>query len=202
MILPIFAYGEPVLRKKSIDIEQDYVGLEGLIQNMFETMDHAEGVGLAAPQVGRAIRLFVIDTSPFKVPEEKVAQYGSEAELKGFRKVFINPKILAETGDEWCFEEGCLSIPNVREEVLRKNTITVEYFDEKFVKHQDTYTGLRARVIQHEYDHIEGVLFTDKLSSLKKQVLRGKLTRISKGFADVDYPMHFLGKSRSVVRAR
>lgn len=202
MILPIFAYGEPVLRKKSIDIDPGYVGLETLIQNMFDTMNHADGVGLAAPQVGRAIRLFIVDTSPMKVPKDKEATHGKEEDLKDFKRVFINAKIVEESGEEWAFEEGCLSIPGVREEVARKGTITIEYLDEKFVPHRETYSGLRARVIQHEYDHIEGVLFTDKMTALKKQLTRGKLTRISKGFAEVDYPMHFHGKAKSVVRSR
>jgi peptide deformylase len=202
MILPIFAYGEPVLRKKSIDIDRNYVGLEALIQNMFDTLQHAEGVGLAAPQVGRAIRLFVVDTREMKVPKEKEATHGKEEDLKDFKKVFINAQIVAEEGEEWNFEEGCLSIPGVREDVLRKPRITIEYLDENFNKHRETYDGLRARVIQHEYDHIEGVLFTDKMSSLKKQLLRGKLTRISKGFSEADYPMHFHGKTRAVVKAR
>ncbi|UGU17153.1 peptide deformylase [Sinomicrobium kalidii] len=189
MILPIVAYGDPVLRRKTREIDENYPDLQELIANMFETMYNAYGVGLAAPQVGLPVRLFVIDTSPFAEDEELDAE--EQEQLRNFKKVFINAKILEETGEEWAFNEGCLSIPNIREDVSREETIKIEYYDKDFVKHVEEYDGLIARVIQHEYDHIEGVLFTDKLSALKKRLLKGKLTNISKGKIDVDYKMRF-----------
>jgi len=189
MILPITAYGDPVLRKKAKDISADYPKLKELIENMWETMYGAYGVGLAAPQVGLPIRIFMIDTSPFAEDEDLSEEERNE--LASLKKVFINAKILEEKGDEWAFNEGCLSIPDVREDVFRKPEITIEYFDEDFNKHTESYKGLAARVIQHEYDHIEGILFTDKLSSLKKRLIKGKLTNISKGKIQVDYRMKF-----------
>jgi len=189
MILPIFAYGEPVLRKKAKDIDKDYPDLDVIIADMFETMYGAHGIGLAAPQVGLPVRLFLVDASPFEDDEE----YSEEERtmLATFKKVFINAKIIEETGDEWIFNEGCLSIPNVTEDVFRQPTITIEYFDENFEKHTDTFDGIAARIIQHEYDHIEGVLFTDKLSPLKKRLIKGKLENISKGKTDVSYRMRY-----------
>lgn len=189
MVLPIVAYGDPVLRKKAKEIPQDYPKLKELIENMWETMYGAYGVGLAAPQVGLPIRLFMIDTSPFAEDEDLTEE--ERKELEGLKKVFINPTILEETGDEWAFSEGCLSIPDIREDVFRKPDITIEYYDEDFQKHTQSYSGLAARVIQHEYDHIEGILFTDKLSSLKKRLIKGKLANISKGKINVDYRMRF-----------
>ena len=189
MILPIVAYGDPVLKKKATDISKDYPDLEVLLENMFETMYNAFGVGLAAPQIGLPIRLFVIDTSPFADDEDLSPE--EQHRLKNFKRVFINAKIIAEEGDEWSFNEGCLSIPDVREDVLRQPKITIEYVDEKFNSHTETFEGLIARVIQHEYDHIEGVLFIDKLSGLKKRLLKGKLLNISKGKIRVDYRMRF-----------
>jgi peptide deformylase len=189
MIIPITAYGDPVLRKKAKDISADYPKLKELIENMWETMYGAYGVGLAAPQVGLPIRIFMIDTSPFAEDEDLSEEERNE--LASLKKVFINAKILEEKGDEWAFNEGCLSIPDVREDVFRKPEITIEYFDEDFNKHTESYKGLAARVIQHEYDHIEGILFTDKLSSLKKRLIKGKLTNISKGKIQVDYRMKF-----------
>ncbi|RNL85984.1 peptide deformylase [Sinomicrobium pectinilyticum] len=189
MILPIVAYGDPVLRKETRDIDENYPELGTLIDNMFETMYNAYGVGLAAPQIGLPVRLFVIDASPFAEDEELEDE--EREQLKGFKKVFINARILEETGEEWAFNEGCLSIPNIREDVSREEKIKIEYFDENFVKHTDEYDGLVARVIQHEYDHIEGILFTDKLSALKKRLLKGKLANISKGKVSVDYKMRF-----------
>jgi len=189
MVLPIMAYGSPVLRKMGSTITEDYPNLEELISNMRETMKNARGVGLAAPQIGAAIRLFLVDTSPFSEDDEL-----SEEErdiLKNFNKIFINPKILSEEGNDWAFNEGCLSIPNINEDVLRKDTLTIEYLDENFKKKVETINGLVARVVQHEYDHIEGVLFTDKLSSLKKRLLKKKLENISKGKIEVDYKMSF-----------
>jgi len=189
MILPIVAYGDPVLRKVGTDIDQDYPKLKELLENMWETMYGASGVGLAAPQIGLPIRIFLVDATPFADDEEL-----SDAErekIEGFKKVFINAHIDEEVGEEWTFNEGCLSIPDVREDVKRKDTVTLTYRDENFKSHTKTYDGLLARIIQHEYDHIEGVLFTDKLSGLKKRLLKGKLTNISKGKIDVDYRMRF-----------
>ena len=159
MILPIVAYGDPVLKKIGTDITKDYPKLDELLVNMFETMYNAFGVGLAAPQIGLAIRLFLVDTTPFSEDEGFTEE--EKNELKNFKKVFINAKIIKEEGDEWVFNEGCLSIPDVREDVFRQPTITVEYVDENFKPHKEVFDGLIARVIQHEYDHIEGVLFTD-----------------------------------------
>ncbi len=189
MILPITAYGDPVLRRVGKDISEDYPNLDTLIENMFETMYNAYGVGLAAPQVGLAIRLFIIDTSPFAEDEDLSDQ--QRTFLAGLKKVFINPKIIQETGEQWSFNEGCLSIPEVREDVSRCERIKIEYLDTDFNKVVEEYDGLAARVIQHEYDHIEGILFTDKLSSLKKRLLKGKLGNISKGKINVDYRMKF-----------
>lgn len=189
MILPIVAYGDPVLRKVSKDINKDYPDLDQLIENMWETMYASHGVGLAAPQIGRAIRLFVIDTEPFSDDEDLSEQERSQ--LADTKMVFINAKIIEETGEEWSFNEGCLSIPDIREEVLRQPTVTIEFCDENFEKKTQTFDGIIARVIQHEYDHIEGILFTDKLSPLKKRILKGKLSNISKGKIQVDYRMRF-----------
>ncbi len=189
MVLPILAFGDPVLRKKCEPIDADYPELEPLIENMWETMYAAHGVGLAAPQIGRDIRLFLVDASPFADDEEL-----SEEErdvLKDFKRVFINAQILEETGEKWIFNEGCLSIPDIREDVKRMDTITIRYQDEDFREHTETFGGLLARVIQHEYDHIEGILFTDHLSSLKKRLLKARLTNISKGNIQVDYKMRF-----------
>ncbi|AOW19223.1 peptide deformylase [Urechidicola croceus] len=194
MILPIIAYGDPVLRKVAVDINNEYPKLNELIENMKETMDNAHGVGLAAPQIGKAVRLFLVDTSPFADDEDLEKE---EREfLADFKKVFINAKIIEETGDEWSFNEGCLSIPDVREDVFRNETITIEYFDENFKKHTDVLTGLAARVVQHEYDHIEGILFTDKLSSLKKRLIKKKLDNISKGKIKSDYRMRFFNPKK------
>lgn len=189
MILPIVAYGDPVLRKVAVDIDESYPDLQKLITNMRETMYNASGVGLAAPQIGKSIRLFLIDASPFA--EDKDLSNEDRETLKTFNKVFINAKILEEEGDEWAFNEGCLSIPDVREDVFRQPKITIAYFDEKFEKHTEILEGLAARVFQHEYDHIEGILFTDKLSSLKKRIIKKKLENISKGKIRIDYRMRF-----------
>ena len=189
MILPIIAYGDPVLRKMGVDIDKEYPNLDELIENMKETMINARGVGLAAPQIGKAIRLFIVDTSPFGDDEdldEKERDY-----LGSFKKVFINAKILKEEGDEWAFNEGCLSIPNITEDVFRQEKITLEYYDENFEKHIEVIDGMAARVIQHEYDHIEGVLFIDKIASLTKRLIKKKLENISKGIVSTDYKMKF-----------
>ena len=182
MILPIVAFGTPVLKQKAKNIDKDYEGLLELIDNMFETMHEASGVGLAAPQIGKSIRLFIVDASPF---EE------DEPELKDFQQVFLNPEILEEEGEEWSFNEGCLSIPHIREDVSRKPKIRIRYQDEHFDNYEEDFEGIAARIIQHEYDHIEGVLFTDYLSPLKKRLLKRKLNDISKGNIRVDYRMKF-----------
>lgn len=188
MILPIRAFGDSVLRKKCRNIDKDFSGLKELIDNMFDTMRGASGIGLAAPQVGLDIRLFCVDVSHL-ADDEDYAEIADD--LKKFKKVFINAKILEETGEEWKFNEGCLSIPEIREDVKRKETIKIEYLDENFVKHTETFSDIRARVIQHEYDHIDGVLFTDRLSALKKKLIKGKLTKIMQGEVSVNYKMRF-----------
>ncbi len=189
MILPIVAYGDSVLKKVGKEIDKDYPELDKLIENMWETMYNAHGVGLAAPQIGRAIRLFLVDATPFASDDDLTEEEAKQ--LDGFKKVFINPTILEETGEEWAFNEGCLSIPDVREDVWRHENVKIHYFDENFNEFTETFDGLAARVIQHEYDHVEGVLFTDKLSGLKKRILKGKLSNISKGKINSDYRMRF-----------
>lgn len=180
MIFPIYAYGQPVLRKKAEDIDQDYPQLTELISNMFETMYESNGIGLAAPQIGLPIRLFIVDGSDIE-----------DIKPAGFKKVFINPTIEEEFGKEWEFEEGCLSIPNVRANVKRKGELTIHYLDEQFQEHTETYDGMAARIIQHEYDHIEGILFTDRVSPLKRGMIKKRLENIAKGYVDVDYKMKF-----------
>jgi len=196
MILPVIAYGDPVLRKIGEEITKDYPGLQDTIANMFDTMHNALGVGLAAPQVGKSIRLFVIDTKPFTEraeDDDEDDEFSPEEreQLEHFRKVFINAKLLEEEGTEWVFNEGCLSIPKIREDVLRKPKIRIQYFDENFTFFDETYEGLAARVIQHEFDHIEGKLFTDRISPLRRRLLQGKLTDISKGKVKIGYKMRF-----------
>ncbi len=182
MIYPITAYGDPVLRKKAQTVEKDHPDLSVLIEDMFATMYNSLGVGLAAPQIGISLKLFVIDAKPFKEDEPDAEQ---------FKKVFINAEILNEDGNKWKFNEGCLSIPGVREDVERKPTITIRYQDMNFETHTEEYSGIKARIIQHEYDHINGILFTDRLTPLKKQLLKGKMNSIAKGIVDVDYKMRF-----------
>ena len=189
MILPIVAYGENILKTKAVNITSSYPGLKKLINDMWETMYNANGVGIAAPQIGKSIRLFVIDASPFS--EDKEISDDEISTLKNFKEVFINPEIIDETGDEWNFMEGCLSIPNIREDIKRKEKITIKYYNESFEEIELDLQGLAARVVQHEYDHIEGVLFIDKLSSLKKKLLKGKLNDISKGKIKTEYKMRY-----------
>jgi peptide deformylase len=184
MILPIIAFGAQILRKKCENITADYPELDLLLVNMWETMYEASGIGLAAPQVNKAIRLFLIDTTPFIDDDE-------ESEEEVVKKVFINARVIEETGDKWVFNEGCLSIPDLREDIIRRSSITIEYFDENFKKHTDIFDGLTARVIQHEYDHINGVLFIDKVSPLRKRMIKGKLIDISKGMVSTSYKMRF-----------
>lgn len=187
MILPIYGYGEPVLRKVAENITPEYPNLKELVANMFDTMYNAYGLGLAAPQIGLAVRLFVIDTEPLSDNDDLTP---AEAEqLKNFKEVFINAKMLKEEGEEWAFNEGCLSIPEVREDVYRHEQITIEYFDENFTKKTAVFNGLIARVIQHEYDHIEGVLFTDKIAVLKRTLIKKKLQNIMEGKFRPDYRM-------------
>lgn len=190
MILPIVAYGDPVLKKIATEIDQSYPDLHQLVENMFETMYKAKGVGLAAPQIGKSIRLFIVDGSPFVEDEEEELDPRAEGILN-FKKTFINPVITSETGDEWAFNEGCLSIPKIREDVYRQETIQISYYDENWEFHEDTFSGYAARIIQHEYDHIEGILFTDHLSVLKRKLLQKRLTNISKGIVEIEYKMKF-----------
>jgi peptide deformylase len=185
MIYSIVAYGDPVLRKRAKEIEKDSVDVKTLSENMFETMRSASGVGLAAPQIGRSIRLFVIDTEPME--DEK---------YRNFKQVFINPEIIEETGNDWDFEEGCLSIPGIREDVNRLEKIKIKYYDAEWQEHIDEFDGIAARIIQHEFDHLEGILFTDYLSGFKKRLLKGKLASISKGEVNVDYVMRFPKKKK------
>lgn len=189
MILPIVAYGSPVLKKRCIDISIDYKDLNLLIQNMWETMYAASGVGLAAPQIGLSIRLFVVDASPFSNDENLSIEERNN--LSNFKEVFINPTLTPLTSEVNTFNEGCLSIPDIREDIVRENEILIEYLDENFKQKKLKLNGLRARVVQHEYDHIEGILFTDKLSSFKKRLIKTKLNNISNGKVNSDYLMSF-----------
>ena len=183
MIYPIVAYGHPVLKKRAAEIEKGSIDINELAANMFETMQNAQGIGLAAPQVGKSIRLFVVDGAPLE-----------EEEMLDFRKIFINPTILEEYDEKWAFEEGCLSIPGIRENVSRNGKLRIRYVDEQWQEHEEEYDGMKARIIQHEYDHLEGVLFTDHISPFKKRLLKGKLSNISKGIVPVDYRMSFPNK--------
>lgn len=189
MILPIVAYGNPVLKKKAREIDPVADEVQELIDNMWETMYNANGVGLAAPQVGKSWRIFIIDPSPFAADES--LSDAEKKELESLKQTFINPEILEQEGDEWNFEEGCLSIPDVREDVFRKPGILIAYQDREGNEREERFSGVAARVIQHEYDHIEGVLFTDRISALKKRLIKSKLNAISKGKIEVDYRMKF-----------
>jgi peptide deformylase len=191
MILPIVAYGDPVLKKEAVEIEKGHEGLQDLIDDMFETMYEASGVGLAAPQIGQSIRMFIVDGSPFAEDDDEDEPDPRAEGLMGFKKVFINPIIEEESGEEWAFSEGCLSIPDIREDVYRKERILVSYYDEHWNLKEETFDGFAARIIQHEYDHIEGILFTDHISPLKKRLLSKRLTNISKGEIKVKYRMKF-----------
>ncbi len=180
MVLPVYVYGMSVLRKVAQEIHEDFEGLDQLISDMFETMRASDGIGLAAPQVGKSLRIFVVDTTP--ISEDK-----GEPELKDFRKVFINPYILDEWGDVWSFEEGCLSLPNIREEVSRPAHVRIEYFDEHWNLHEEEYDGIRARVIQHEYDHLDGKLFVDRINPIRRKLITTRLNGISRGKVDKEY---------------
>lgn len=177
MVYPIVVYGDPILRKKAVDVKKGE-DLKTFLADMYETMYAANGIGLAAPQIGKGIRVFIVDGTSLTDEEE---------DMTGFKKAFINPVILSSKGDPWPFEEGCLSIPNIREKVMRPETVVIRYFDEEWKEHEETYDGVKARIIQHEYDHIEGKLFIDYLSPLKKKMLKGKLADISKGDVDTEY---------------
>ncbi len=183
MIFPVTVFGDPVLRKKAEPISKDFPDLPGFIQNMFETMYNSDGVGLAAPQVGQPIRIFVLDST-----------HEDEDEPAGIKKAFINPVILEKSGDEWVMNEGCLSLPEIREDVVRPETVKIKYFDENFNEFTEEYSGFTSRVIQHEYDHLEGVMFVDYLNPLKKRILKSKLTAISKGKVQPKYKIKIPGK--------
>ena len=183
MLLPIYAYGHPVLKKIAADIDPNYPDLTVLIENMWQTMYEANGVGLAAPQIGASIRLFMVDTLQL---EKK------EPDFEGFKRIFINAQKINELGKPWSYEEGCLSIPNVRGEVHRQPILRMKWLDENFIQHEAEFNGMNARVIQHEYDHIDGVLFTDKLSPVKKSLIRNKLENIRKGKVTSEYKMRFV----------
>jgi peptide deformylase len=178
MIKPVYIYGSPVLRKVAADITPDYPNLNALIKDMFETMEHSDGIGLAAPQIGISIRLFIIDASPLAEDHPEMAD---------FKRVFINAHIVERTGDLQLYNEGCLSIPNIREDVERPESVLMRYVDENFVPQEERFDGLAARIIQHEYDHLDGILFTDKISTIRKQLLKSKLTAISKGKVSASY---------------
>ena len=182
MILPIIAYGDPVLRKVCEDVQEVDSSVKELISNMWETMYNARGIGLAAPQVGESIRIFLVDTT--QIEEDLEGE-------KGIKKVFINAEILERDGEEWAYNEGCLSIPQVREDVEREEKILIRYLDESFNEHEEEYSGIAARVIQHEYDHIEGILFTDHLLPRRKTMIKSKLEAITRGKVKVDYKMRF-----------
>ena len=187
MILPVVAYGHPVLKKIAEEIEPDYPGLQQLIADMFETMYHSEGVGLAAPQINKSIRLFVIDADPFQE---------TYPEAKGFKKVFINPEIVEVSEEKWTFREGCLSLPDMNEDVERPSKKTVNYLDENFVEHEEEFDGICARVFQHEFDHLEGKVYVDRVAPMRKMMLKNKLRNISEGNVYVDYKMIFPAKRR------
>jgi peptide deformylase len=193
MILPVYVYGMSVLRKVAREIPEDYKGLDQLIADMFETMRASDGIGLAAPQVGKSLRIFVADTTP-------IAEDKGEPGLKDFKKAFINPLILEEWGEPWSFEEGCLSLPNIREEVLRPTHVRIEYYDENWELKEEVYEGIRARVIQHEYDHLDGKLFVDKINPIRRKLIAPRLNAISRGKADCDYQMVYPIRIKAVSK--
>ena len=195
MTLPIYAYGHPILRQKTEKIDANYPDLNSLVDSMWETMYNANGVGLAAPQIGLALRLFVVDASPFAADPELSEE--EQQQIKNFKHVFINPMITTFHGEGVDFNEGCLSIPDIRGEVTREDGISISYYDLEFNQHELELTGLASRVVQHEYDHIEGKLFTDRLSPFKRKILKSKLLQIEKGNITVDYPMEFPTKQKN-----
>ena len=187
MVLPVYVYGMSVLRKVAQEIDEDYEGLDQLIADMFETMEASEGVGLAAPQIGKSIRLFVVDAS-------RMEDVDDEPDLKELKRIFINPYITEEWDNKWAFSEGCLSIPNIREDVSSHSRVRIEYYDENWEFHDEEYDGVKARIIQHEYDHLDGRLFVDLINPLRKKLIAPRLKAISKGNADADYEIVFPGK--------
>lgn len=192
MILPIVAYGHPVLRQMGQEIDKDYPALDQLIEDMWETMYASNGVGLAAPQVNRPIRLFVMDSAQiFANMDEQELREENFPDAPGIKEVFINARIVEEAGDDWAYNEGCLSIPRIREDIYRAEEVTLEYLDEHFQKQVKTFSGVTARIILHEYDHIDGKLFIDYLSPLKRKLMKRKLDDISRGNVRVDYKMLF-----------
>ncbi len=190
-MLPIVAYGHPILKKVAGEIDNHYPDLKQLVYDMFETMHASSGVGLAAPQVNRSIRLFIVDTFPYT---KEYPEAGS------FKQAFINPEFIEESGEKWFFNEGCLSVPGIREDVLRKSNIRIQYYDQDFNFIDKKYDGIIARVIQHEYDHLEGVLFVERISSLRKTLLKRKLLDIKKGNIDVAYKMIFPIQKKKAIR--
>lgn len=188
MIYPIVAYGDPILKKVTKEIEKGSIDIKKLSEDMFETMNNANGVGLAAPQIDMGIRLFVVNGK----------NAAEEEEIAEFKKVFVNPEIISENGEAWGYVEGCLSIPTIREEIIRQKIVRVHYFDENWNEHEEEFEGVKARIILHEYDHLEGVLFTDHLSALQKRVLKSKLLNISKGNVEIDYKMKFPLKKKEI----
>lgn len=193
MILPIVAYGDPILKIVAADVPENSTELVALIANMYETMYQAKGVGLAAPQIGQSLRLFIVDGAPF-ADEEGDEPDPKAVGIDSFKKVFINPIIEEQTGDEWAFQEGCLSIPKIRENVNRREKIRVTYYDENWLLHEEQFDGYAARIIQHEFDHLEGILFTDKLPPLKRKLIAKRLNNISIGHVEADYKMKFFKK--------
>jgi peptide deformylase len=186
MVYPIYVYGSSVLRKRAKEIDKDYPDLPKLIDDMFETMKFSDGIGLAAPQIGKSIRLIVIDAAEMESEEDP--------DIKNFKIVLVNPTILEESGEKWVFNEGCLSLPNLREDVERHPRIKVRYMDMNMNSHEETFDGIRARIIQHEYDHLEGILFVDRIKPLRKRLLNGRLKSIARGIADVHYKIKTAGK--------
>jgi peptide deformylase len=178
MVYPIVVYGSPILRKKALGIKKDFKGLSTLIADMFETMYKSDGMGLAAPQIGKSLRLIVIDAT---------SMAEDDPSMKDFKKAFINPQIIEEEGEPWIFNEGCLSLPKIREDVLRKPRIRIQYYDENWLHHDETFDGVKARILQHEYDHLDGILFIDRISPLRKKLLQGRLNNITKCKVDVEY---------------
>jgi len=188
MVYPIFVYGNSVLRKKAKDIPKDFEGLDQLIADMYETMEFSDGVGLAAPQIGKSLRLFCIDATRTEKDDDE------EEDLKDFKKAFINPQIIEESGDTWFFNEGCLSLPHIREDVERQSKLRIQYYDTDWNFHDEEYDGVKARIIQHEYDHLEGILFIDKINPLRKRLINGKLNAISKGKVETEYKIRISAK--------
>ncbi len=191
MVLPIVGYGSPVLRQQAEEIEENYPDLDKLIADMFDTMREADGIGLAAPQIGRAVSLFVVDLSPLKDEDPSLADY---------KKVYINPRIVEEKGESISYNEGCLSVPDIHEDVERKDIVVIEYYNQDWELVEEELSGIRSRVVQHEYDHLEGVIFTDRVSALKKRLIKTRLGNITKGKIAARYRMKFGVKNKEIAR--